>query len=452
MSDIAKVHDHIKSVRDRNFDTWVKLVAQPSVSAQNMGVEECVQMLREIMSDCSVESEVCQTSGQPIVYGEIRSNKPDAKTLIFYGHYDTQPPEPYEAWDSPPFEPTIRNGRLYGRGTSDNKGQLLAHLFAVRSFIETRGEVPVNIKFILDGEEESGSPTMGEFIEKFRDKLKGDLIFNADGGMDPSGRPIVFFGVRGMLNVEMTLQTNTKDNHSGHTGGVINNACWELVRFLNTMIDEDRRCRVKGFYDAVTPPSAYDLKLIDDLEYDPKIFQKLWGALEEIQLDKKSFYTRIMFQPSFTINGIYGGYGGPGGKTIVPGSAGVKIDMRLVDEQDPDDIFKKLQAHIDEFDSRVKLKMLSKQRPSRTKTDLPVCVTVVEAMEKAYNLKPIIKPLVGATNPESYFTKDLGLPSVTTAYANADQSNHAPNENFDIELFHQGIHCSAEIIEALGNL
>lgn len=449
--DIKRVHQHVDDNREADLELFKKLVAQPSVAAQNLGIKECCEMLCDILRDIGIEPQVFPTSGSPVVFGELSCGIPNAKTIMFYGHYDVQPPEPIEAWNTPPFEPTIIGNRLYGRGTGDNKGQLLAHLFAVRSYLQTGTQLPVNIKFFLEGEEENGSVNILDFIEPHKDLLKADLVYNADGGMHDSGAPLIYHGVRGMLQVQFDLQTATTDNHSGNKGGQIPNAAWELIKFMNTMIAENGKCSVEGFYDDVIPPSDYDLELIDKLEFNPESIAKIYGV-EKITLDKRDFYLNLMFQPTFNINGLASGYTGAGSRTIIPGSAVAKMDMRLADNQDPYDIFDKIVAHTNKYGSNIKVTLKSAVPPSSTKTDLPVCKAVAKAIQTAYQREPIIMPRVGATNPEYVFTKILQLPSVCVPYANADENNHAPNENMDLDCFYNGIHASVEVIKEIGAL
>ena len=448
---IEKVHSHIDRMQNSDLDLLKKVVAQPSISAQDIGIRECALLLQDLMKGLGIEATLYETSGHPVVFGEVRSDMPDALTVIFYGHYDVQPAEPLEAWNTPPFQPTVVNGRLYGRGTADNKAQLLAHLLAVRSYLETVGSLPVNVKFVLEGEEESGSPYIREFIETHRDILSADLVYISDGGMHSSGAPFIYYGARGMLQIELNLETATQDNHSGNKGGVIPNAAWEMVEVLSSMIDQDGKAVIPGFYDEVLPPSKYDLKLIENIPYDPKSLAPIFGV-PQIDLEKQEFYFKLMFQPTLTINGILSGYTGAGGKTIIPGRAMAKLDMRLVADQDPDEMFKKVRAHVQKINPQVKVTKLGGMLPSRTQTDLPICKVIVDAVREAYGQEPIVMPLLSATLPDYVWTKLLGLPSITVPYANADENNHAPNENMDLECFYKGIHCSAQVIHTIGNL
>ena len=448
---IDKVHQNIESHRESDLELLKKLVRIPSVAAKNQGIDECRDALVSLLEGLGAKTSVLPTKGAPVVFGEIDCGKPDAKTVMFYGHYDVQPPEPLEGWKTPPFEPTVIKGRLYGRGTADNKGQFRADILAVRSYIESGEGLPINIKYFLEGEEENSSMNILDCIVPNKEKLKCDLVYNSDGGMHDSGKPIVQHGVRGMLQVKIDITTARQDNHSGNKGGQIPNAAWEMVKLLSSMIDENGRCAIEGFYDDVVAPSDYDMELINRMEFNPEAVAKIYGV-DKILLDKEDFYLNLMFQPTFNINGLDSGYNGVGYRTIIPGSASVKIDMRLVDNQTPDDIYKKIVAHVEKHCPGAKISIGSTTLPSSTKTDLPVCKAVARGVANWWKVEPILMPRVGATNPEYVFTKIAGLPSVCVPYANADESNHAPNENMTLECFYNGIHTSAEVIKEIGML
>lgn len=448
---IEKIHQNIDSHREDDLELLKKLVRIPSVAAKNQGVDECCAELVALLKSLGAKTTVFPTKGAPVVFGEIECGIPGAKTIMFYGHYDVQPPEPIEGWNTPPFEPTIIDGRMYGRGTADNKGQFLGHILAVRSYLESGEGLPVNVKFFLEGEEENGSMNILDCIIPNKDKLKADIVYNADGGMHDTGRPIIQHGVRGMLQVKLELRTATQDNHSGNKGGQIPNAAWEMVKFLNTMIDENGRCAVEGFYDDVTPPSAYDMELINRMEFNPEAVAKIYGV-EKIMLEKEEFYLNLMFQPTFNINGLESGYNGVGYRTIIPGCATAKLDMRLVDNQNPEDIYKKIVAHVEKYRPDIKITKGSCMLPSSTRTDLPVCQAVARGVANWHKVEPILMPRVGATNPEYVFTKIAGLPSVCVPYGNADECNHAPNENMTLECYYNGIHTTAEVIKEIGLL
>jgi len=445
---MENIHSYINKTREENINILKKLVAQPSISAQNVGVKKCAKILYDIMTDVGIGTRIFETKGQPIIFGEIKSKNQNSITLLFYGHYDVQPPEPLEEWNNPPFEPTVFNKRLYGRGTADNKGQLLAHILAVRSFMNTVGFLPVNIKFVFEGEEENGSGSLPEFVKEHRDMLNADLVYTSDAAKHDNGAPIIYFGVRGLLNLEITLQTAKHDNHSGNKGGVIPNAAWKIVDLLSTMKDSKDNITINGFYDNIVSPRKYELKLLDKIPYNPNKLAKIFGV-QELTLDRKEFYRRLTLEPTLTINGLKSGYTGVGSKTIIPGYAAAKMDTRLVCNQDPNDIFNRIKDHVINYDPRVKVINHGYMYPSRTSADLPICKSVIRAVSKTHDQKPVLIPALGGSLPDYVWTNILGLPSLIVPYANSDESNHAPNENIVLDYYLNGIHTSAQLIHEL---
>jgi len=421
---IMKIHNHINAHSDEYLETWKQLVSQPSISAQNKGVRDCALLLKGMMEKAGIDVRLIETPGQPVVFGEVSCGRPGAFTILFYGHYDVQPPEPLLEWDSPPFEPTVRDGRLYGRGAADNKGQLLAHVLAVKSYLAAGDSLPVNVKFVFEGEEESGSVHLPGFIEENRGFLTADLVYTSDGPLHDTGAPVVFFGVRGILNVEIQLMTATHDNHSGNKGGVIPNAAWELVELLHTMRTEDGQVAIEGFYDDVQPPDETTLELLRALPYDPERLASVFGV-PRIKLSREEFYRRLALEPTLTINGLVSGYTGEGSKTIIPGRATAKMDMRLVADQDPFDIFDKVKAHVKRHHPEARVIHQGHMLPSRTRPDIPAGQSIISAVQKACKQQPIVMPALGGSLPDYVWTKVLGLPSVGVPYANADEANHA---------------------------
>ncbi len=440
-----KVLAQLRRKKREHLKLLQRLVAQPSISAQNEGVRDCAELLASIMEELGVPAQIYETEGQPVVFGEIGEGD---LTVLFYGHYDVQPPEPLEAWTTPPFSPTVRNGRLYGRGTGDNKGQLLTHLLAVHSYLEVLGKLPIKIKFIFEGEEESGSPYLADFVAEHQELLSADLAYTSDGPLHESGAPAIYYGVRGMLGLEMSLETASWDNHSGNKGGVIPNAAWELVRILFSMKDEQGRVLVDGFYDRVREPSEIDLELIANLEYHPWQIAKNFGV-KKINLEKEEFYRRLTLEPTMTINGLTSGYQGQGTKTIIPAKASAKMDCRLVADQDPEEVFSAIKHHIEKMNPEVEVIQQGYMHPSRTDPGLPVSQKILKAAQAATGKKPVALPATGGSLPDYVWTKILGVPSIIVPYANADEANHAPNENLSLECFYQGIEISARAIYEL---
>jgi acetylornithine deacetylase/succinyl-diaminopimelate desuccinylase-like protein len=399
------------------------------------------------MNESGIESRTIDTDGYPIVYGEVIHPENDF-TLLIYGHYDVQPPEPLEKWVTPPFEPAIRDGRVYARGAGDNKGQLLANVLAVRTMLETNERLPINVKFLFEGEEESGSSNLEVFVENHQELLKADLTYTADGPMDSSGAPKICLGCRGILTVELRAKGADHDNHSGNMGNIAPNPAWELVHLLNTMKNSKGEVLIDGFYENVRVPTEYELSLLEELPFKASEAARVIG-LNELDMDGKTYFEKLSLEPTFNINGLKSGYGGKGQKTIIPSTATVKFDMRLVADQDPEDIYQKIKDHVAKHSPNVEVENLGMMFPSRTSPDLDVIQTVVQAVKKTHEQDPLVLPVIGASFPDYVFTRILKQPSVLVPYANADENNHSPNENLEVHLFLKGIETTCNVINDL---
>ncbi len=450
MLDPKPVHRHIDVHEEAYLADLIDLVRQPSISARDEGVTECAEILARQMENMGVKASILPTDGQPVVFGALPSKDPDAFTLLCYGHYDVQPPEPLERWDSPPFEPVVRDGRLFGRGTGDNKGQLLTHVMAASAWKAVHGDVPVNLKFIFDGEEESGSPNLETFVAKNRDLLAADLVLISDGTMHPSGAPLISLGNRGVIGITLKAQGADRDNHSGNKGGVAPNPAWMLIHVLAHTVDPSGKVLVEGFYDDVRAVTETDREIIERLPFDAESFGATMG-LPRVTMPKEEYYRRIMLEPYFNINGLISGYTGPGSKTIIPSEAEARIDIRTVVDQRFDDLVEKLRAHIHALDPRVEMHVrgIGGMRPSRTPADHPAIPVIAGAVERARDREPFINLSSGGSLPNAVWPNTLGIPHVGIPYANADENNHSPNENLVLDCFYAGIHTSAEVFAAL---
>ena len=452
---MEKIFKEIQMNSQRYIDELFTLLKQPSISSQRIGVDDCAKLLAGMMSDVGIQAEILPMGGRnnpPLVYGE-RLSPGAEKTLLIYGHFDVQPPEPLEAWDSPPFEPTIRDGRIYARGSADNKGQLFAHVKAVEAILKVQKTLPVNLKFLFDPEEEIGSPSLDDFVLANADRFAADFAYNSDGAMDPSGRPILSFGNRGSCYVEINHQAANRDLHSGQFGGPVPNPNWRVIDFLCTLRDKNGRVAIEGFYDGIVPPTPAEKDAIANIPFDAQSTLKYLG-LETFDLpDGMPYWEKIMFQPTFNICGYASGYGGEGTKTVLPCKTRIKIDMRLVKNQNPSDIYEKFKRHMEKhgFDD-LELKMLTTYRPAKTPIDHPMSHAVISAVKKAYQSEPIIYPVTGGSNPSSVICDFLKIPIIKVPYGNHDECNHAPNENLVIDFFIKGIKCSAAVFYELGKL
>lgn len=389
------------------------------------------------------------TAGWPLVYGR-RDDVPGGPTVLLYGHYDVQPPDPLELWESLPFEPKIRNGRIYARGAGDNKGQHFANLLAIEAVLATEGRLPCNVVVLLEGEEEVGSPNIAEFVRTHRDLLDVDLVVTSDGPVHDSGRPIVEFGVRGVFSFELRARGANRDLHSGNFGGIAPNPIWTLVHALAGMKNADGDITVAGFSEPVVKP--------DDLEMDalaamPDGTAAAMADLGLTRLDEpagRGFYERLMMWPTFTINGFHGGYGGEGSKTVLPSEAFAKCDVRLVPNQTVAGVEQAIREHLAIHAPEVEFIPQGGMEPSKTPLDSPFAPAIAEAVRTGTGEEPLLVPAMGGSLPEYVWTQVLGVHAFVVPYANHDERNHAPNENIEVERFFNGIRTGAALLEAIG--
>lgn len=447
MGNYDKLDAYIDTNLNKSLEELKRYVSQPSISAQNLGLQECAAMVKEMLEKRGFTAEVMATDGAPVVFGE-RKGKSN-KTLLIYNHYDVQPPEPLELWDSPPFEPEIRDGKMYGRGVSDDKSHLTSRLHAIDAILDEDGELPCNIKFIIEGEEETASVHLHDFISKNLDRLKADACVWEFGGVDHRDKPMQYLGLRGICYVELSVTSLSTDVHSGLGGSILPNAAWRLTWALASLKGVDERIRIPGFYDDVVQPSARDRALMDALPDVADEYKTRYGAKEFIKglTGGTDLKMEEVFVPTCTICGLTSGYQGPGSKTVQPAFASAKVDFRLVPVQKPQDILKKLRAHLDaEGFSDVKIEFLGGEPAARTDPDDPFVKIVVDTAEDVYDAKMEIVPMIGGSGPNYPFVHDLGLPVVTMGLGYPDTKAHAPNENIRLDLYLQHAKHMARVI------
>lgn len=449
---LDQVLAHIDQAISEMTSDLLPLLRQPSISADGTGIDDCAHLLAAIMRRDGIATEVVPTAGHPVVLGRAHA-RPGAPTLLVYGHYDVQPVEPAGAWTSPPFEPAIRDGRIYCRGSADNKGQLFAQLMAHRAWRAVAGSAPVNLTFLFDGEEESGSKHLPAFVRDHRDVLAADAVYLSDGPVDDSGRYRVALGVRGLLTLELAARGAARDYHSGHLGNLLPNPAWELVELLATMRGADGRVTIEGFYDDVDKPDEATARAVAALPVALSDFHARYGVDRLAPVPEPGFFERLMFHPTLNISGLHSGYVGVGSKTIIPATATARLDMRLVMSQDPDAVYQRVCEHVARHAPRVLVSRIGGSvPPSRTPVDAPVAGLVRQAVAKVTGAPPLVVPSTGGTLPDHVFTRILGLPLVKVPYANADEANHAPDENLSLGHFTTGIRIAAAVFGAMAQL
>jgi len=440
-----KINRYIEAHRSEYLEQLFAFLRQPSISTQGIGIGECARMLTGMLEELGAKVQVFPTAGHPIVFGELQGESD--RTLLLYGHYDVQPPEPLDQWESDPFEPVVRDGRIYARGSADNKGQLFAHLAAVKALRAVDGKLPLKLKFLFEGEEEMGSPHLAPFIESHRELLAADAQLTADAGMHDSGAPMVIVGMKGLVYLELVAQGPSRDRHSAEADYVPNPA-WDLVWALASLKGRDHKVNVAGFLDAVVPPSQAEMEIVSRLPVDREKLLRDRGLTHFIPTVGENFYVARM-QPTFNISGLVSGYTGEGSKTVLPCVARAKLDIRLVADQKPQDICDKVRQHlIDNGFDNISVRMLSGLEPSRSDLNHPFVRLVTETARTAFGREPLLFPRIIGSGPDYLFTDRLGLTSVILPYANPDCAQHAPNENLLVENFVAGIKASAALFRA----
>jgi acetylornithine deacetylase/succinyl-diaminopimelate desuccinylase-like protein len=442
------------AVRERSdalVATLLESVRIASVSLTGEGIADQVAFLRTRLEGWGFAVEVHPTESHPIVYAEI--GRKDARfTWLLYGHYDVYPAdEKQEGWRTRPFEPVVDGDRVWGRGTGDNKGQHLAMLHAIALWRELHGELPIRVKVILEGDEETGSVPLPKFIEANRERLKADLCCYSDGPMFPNDQPVLLMGVRGNLGLEFVAKGAKRNLHSGNFGGVAPNPTLDLIHLLAEMVDRDGRLIVPGAAYADVKIAAPDLDAVRRLTVDHAGFRESVGVEPTTGEDDALFHERLMLRPAFNVSGFASGYTGPGQKTIIYKEALAKADVRLAGGQDPDMVFEAIRrfAAARRYDA-IEIRRTKSTPPSRTALDHPLVPVVKEAVARGFGREPLVVPALGGTTPDFVFTRLLGLASIVVPLAPYDENNHAPNESTKVSLYLAGIRSGLHLIESLG--
>jgi acetylornithine deacetylase/succinyl-diaminopimelate desuccinylase-like protein len=444
---IQLIDSYIEAHLNESVEELSGLCSQPSVAAQNYGIEVCAELVAKALSARGFEVKIMPTGGSPVVFGE-RPGRADA-TLIVYDHYDVQPPEPLDLWDSPPFEPTVRDGRLYARGAADNKGNLTARLHAIDAVLAAEGDLPCHVKFVIEGEEEIGSVNLEPFVKENQDLLAGDVCVWEIGGVDHENAPIQMVGLRGICYVELRVRTANRDVHSGTGGSIFPNAAWRLVWALASLKDKDENILLPGFYDAVIPPTPREVELLaqlpDMIDYYREEFG-LDGFLKGID-DPLDLAIEAVYRPTCTICGLTAGYQGQGSKTVLPAEASAKVDFRLVPDQTPAEVIHQLRAHLDaQGFTDVVIVNLGGNPGAKTDPDHPAVQMAVKAAEDVYDQPTRINPMIGGSGPNYIFQKYLGVPIISSGSGDSNSRAHAPNESISLELYEKAAKHFARIL------
>lgn len=439
------IQNYLIENRESHLQELFDLLKIPSISALpdhkedvKATAEWVAQGLRNIgMDNVSIHP----TKGHPVVYGDWLHAE-GQPTVLIYGHYDVQPVDPLHLWDSPPFEPEIRDDKIYARGASDDKGQTFMHLKALETILKTEGKLPLNFKFCIEGEEEIGSPNLPAFVEENKELLSADVIVVSDTSMNERGKPTISYGVRGLAGLQIDVKGAKSDLHSGLYGGGVHNPINALVQLLDSFHNEDGKITVEGFYDDVLPITEEEKQAFEDLNFDEEKQRQELGVPALFGEKGHSYLERTWVRPTLDINGIYGGFQGEGIKTVIPSEAHAKITCRLVPNQDPDVIVEQLKQHIEKnkpVGIEVSLQLFDKGAPYVTPFDHPAIQAASRAYEQVYKV-PTSFTRGGGTLPIiSTLDKVLHAPIVLMGFGLPTENFHAPNEHFHLENFDKGL-------------
>jgi len=443
------VLDYLKQNEKRFIHELCDYVRFPSVSAQPQHKKDlvaCAQWLHEHCRRIGLESRLCPTGGNPVVVAKTPRKKGLRRPhFVVYGHYDVQPPEPFELWKTPPFEPTIRGRALFGRGASDNKGQHLAHLKAVEAYLKTDTLLPCDLTFVIEGEEEVGSSSLGTFLKAHRDELRCDQVVISDTGMPSAKHPALTYGLRGLVAFEIVLHGPDRDLHSGIYGGSVENPAMALCQLLAKLRDDQGRITVPGFYDDVVPLTAYERRQLARLPHHDKKYRQFLGVPELFGERGYTATERRAARPTLEINGLTSGYQGDGSKTIIPAWARVKITCRLVPNQTPSKVRKLVERYLKRLcpsSVRMEVKTGHGGEPYLVSPAGAPAQAALKALRAAFGCEPVLVREGGSIPIVNQFKKHLGANTLLLGLALPDDNPHSPNEKFDLDCFVKGMKLS----------
>jgi len=444
---MKKIISHV----DRNMPGLISdlqtLIRQPSVSARNQGIEQCATLVARMLKKSGIKSEILRLKGvAPLVFGEVKSKKNPNRTILFYNHYDVQPAEPFELWDDPPFSGKIKGNKIFGRGSADDKGELITRIKAVEAFLKETGDVPCNVKFVVEGEEEIGSTHIEQYLKKFQTKFSCDGVIWEFGYVDAKSRPIIGLGMKGLLYVELTAQESIRDAHSS-LAVIIKNPAWRLIEALNTIRDPNGKILIKDWYKEVTPFNKTDLDLLASEPFDESGFKREYGISEFVNKMKGLEVKKALAgNPTCNIAGMISGYTLQGAKTVLPSYASVKIDFRLVPKMIPKKQITRLKAHLKKYGySDISVKIFHGEAASRTDPTNPFVTIVKQAAKESFG-KYIVNVSNAGTGPMHSFASVLRAPCISIGSTYMFARIHSPNEFARIDLLKKTTKCMCHIL------
>lgn len=456
----SKLAEYLDSKRDEHLNELLEFLSIPSVSTKSEhkpDIQRAAEWVANALRRAGLEKvEIVPTEGHPVVFAEW-TGAPGKPTVLLYGHYDVQPAEPLELWTSPPFQGTVRNGNLYGRGTADDKGQVHIHLKALEALMKQEGRLPVNVKVMIEGEEETGSTNLWNFVEKFRDRLKADALVVSDTSMLAKGVPSVTYGLRGLNYYQIEITGPAQDLHSGVFGGPAPNPLRILCELFAKLHDKNNHVAIPGFYQDVAPLSKKERKALNALPWSKKEFLKTVGAKGPGYVPEKgySIIEQLWCRPTLELNGIWGGYTGEGAKTVIPAKAWAKFSTRLVPNQDPQKIAKRVEKHIRKLLPKTvdcKFEVLSMGKPWVAPFDHPYFQAAQRALERGFGKKAVFIREGGSIPFVTQMYDTFHVPCILIGFGLPDENAHAPDEHINLENYFGGIKSIAFFYQELGQL
>jgi acetylornithine deacetylase/succinyl-diaminopimelate desuccinylase-like protein len=452
---MATIESYIADNRDRFLEELKEFIRIPSVSSlpeHREDMERCARYCADQMRAVGMDRvEVLPTGGPPVAYGEwLRA--PGRPTVLVYGHYDVQPVDPVDLWTTPPFDPQVRNGELYARGAADDKGQLHLHWKAIEALMRVEGRLPVNVKFLIEGEEEVGSAHLDAFLDRHRELLKADVAVVSDSSWFARGLPSICYGLRGLTYMQVNIKGPDADLHSGAYGGSIANPIQVLCEIIAQLKDSRGRINVPGFYDDVRPLEDEERRELARLPFDEERYRGELGVSEVFGEESFSTLERVWARPTLEINGIWGGFTGEGSKTVLPSRASAKISCRLVPNQDPDRIAVLLEERLRALcppTVEMEIVRMAGGRPALTPLDHPVVQAAARAMERTFRKQPAFIRSGGSIPVVASIQELLGIPVVLMGFALPDDHAHAPDERLDLGNYFGGIQAAAYLMEEI---
>lgn len=434
-------------------DALARLVAIPSVAAEGRSLTPAAEVVQELLEALGATTELHATDGAPVVFATSPA-PPGKPTVLFYNHYDVQPADPLELWHRDPFALTEEEGVWYGRGVSDDKGHLVSRLAALRWLKAEHGELPLGFKFLVEGEEEVGSPNLMAYVLANLGHLSADGCVWESGGVTATGRPTAYFGMKGVISLELKVTGPSHDLHSSY-GAVVENPIYHLASALASLRDEQGRVRVAGFYDDVVPLTASELELLGALPDEGEELKGAFGVDGYIGgVSGAEFQRQLLTEPNINYNGFHSGYGGPGSKTVLPAEATAKLDIRLVPDQDPDRIVKVVREHLDAsgFQDVTLTELETSSKAARSETDHAFVRAAIQALREGFGSEPVAYPNVAGSGPMHPFVAELGLPVVGIGCGHPGSREHSPNENVRVADYERSVVALKRFLEivALG--